>query len=213
MSTKQTLRSLVLLAITGILPIPVSIAAAQIGEGGILNGNAASKGKAIGSGKKEEGRAATAAGNKLSSISEEIRSSSNAKPPDFSVKGLPKKKTAGWLRTADGAKEKVGSTGVKGVTRPKRDWYNEVAKMFGGEHKSLQKAAERVAKHAEGQAAGLMHERGIQKAWLDINNNYVCEECRAALSKMLRKGSELIVRYWDDAIGAMKELPPLFGPL
>jgi hypothetical protein len=84
--------------------------------------------------------------------------------------------------------------------------------MFGGENKSLRDAANEVAKHAEGQAAGVMRDQGIKKAWLDINHNYICEECRAAISRMVPKGSELIVRYWDDVANGVKTISFL-GPM
>jgi hypothetical protein len=142
-NTRNPRLALVLLfALVGGLPGLVSAALAQDGtEIGALNGKSAEKGKAVEEEKKKEGDAAAAAGNKLKSLGEEIEnaggstkppsstgggsvkppsstSGSGTKPPGFSTKGLPKQKTAGWLRFPDGkgswTNTRVGSSRVGG---------------------------------------------------------------------------------------------------
>jgi len=161
-------------------------------EAGIGNTRAARDGKTAETEKKAEARAACKVTNSLGSLADSIGGA-----PKFDIKDLGEKKTAGWLRTSGKPAVKVGSPGVAGATRP-AGWKDKVVEMFSG-NRYGQADAGKIANHAEGQAAGLMREGGIKKAYLDINNDYVCRECLWFVEHILPDGYELIVRFIDKA--------------
>ncbi len=167
--------------------------AAQPGiDFGIGNARVTRDGRAVAEEKTAEARAACKITNALGSVADLVGG-----VPAFDTKGLGAIKTAGWLRTGGNSAIKVGSSKVRGATRP-AGWRNQVEELFSGNRYSQADAA-KIAHHAEGQAAGLMRERGITRATLDINNNYVCRECLWFVEHILPEGYELIVRYIDTA--------------